>query len=426
MRDEDDRPGEAVHERLELREPVRVEVVRRLVEEKEVGFHEEDSREGDPCRLAAGEPVEQLCRGRRRARPARTSPPRARRGRRRRARGTARGPRRSGRTALVWVTTSVVRVAGESVCRGLELALGRQRRRSAGPAAPRSVSPGRRSGSCRRWATVARGGSSATTPASGASSPASSRRTVDLPTPFGPTSPMRARGPTSSDAFSRTTCAPWDFVTPVRRARMTMNLLTGRDAAPPERRADRSMSPRSVRHGRAPERERTVSARAGARSGAPRAPPSGGSTASSACSCGSTFRSLPQIGQDRRSRGGTGSGRGARALPGPAPTRRRRARRRRRTRCRSSSSAPASVASYSWASTSTERLAGARQRMHGPSSRGRERAGGRGRRSRLAGRPARAGVSGGTCGTSRPRGRAGRARAGATRGAPDRGEDEGS
>ena len=58
MRDQDDRAGEAVHEGLELREPLRVEVVRRLVEEKEVGLQEEDSREGGPCRLAAREPVE--------------------------------------------------------------------------------------------------------------------------------------------------------------------------------------------------------------------------------------------------------------------------------------------------------------------------------------------------------------------------------
>ena len=192
----------------------------------------------DPCRLAAGEPVEQPVEVDAEPDSARTSPPRARRGRRRRARGTARVPRRSGRTSRA-VTTALsasrakAAAAASSSRSAAATPVSRARR-------PRSVSPRRRSGSCRRWATVARGGSSATTPASGASSPASRRRTVDLPTPFGPTSPMRARGPTSSDAFSRTTCAPWNFVTPVRRARMTMDLLTGRDAAPPGRRADRA------------------------------------------------------------------------------------------------------------------------------------------------------------------------------------------
>ena len=58
VRDEDDRTREAVDERLELREPVGVEVVRRLVEEEEVGLREEQRRERGTRRLAAGEAVE--------------------------------------------------------------------------------------------------------------------------------------------------------------------------------------------------------------------------------------------------------------------------------------------------------------------------------------------------------------------------------
>src|SRR5215472_14322307 len=51
-------------------------------------------------------------------------------------------------------------------------------------------------------------------PASGSSSPASRRSSVDLPAPFGPTSPIRARGGTTRLTSSRTTSAPYDFVTP--------------------------------------------------------------------------------------------------------------------------------------------------------------------------------------------------------------------
>ena len=50
--------------------------------------------------------------------------------------------------------------------------------------------------------------------ASGSSSPASSRSSVDLPAPFGPTSPIRARGGTTRSTPARTTWAPCDFVTP--------------------------------------------------------------------------------------------------------------------------------------------------------------------------------------------------------------------
>src|SRR6266568_3231310 len=51
-------------------------------------------------------------------------------------------------------------------------------------------------------------------PASGSSSPASRRRSVDLPAPFGPTSPIRPRGGTTRLTSARTTSAPYDFETP--------------------------------------------------------------------------------------------------------------------------------------------------------------------------------------------------------------------
>src|SRR5215475_14730222 len=51
-------------------------------------------------------------------------------------------------------------------------------------------------------------------PASGSSSPASRRSSVDLPAPFGPTSPIRARGGTTRLTSARTTSAPYDFEIP--------------------------------------------------------------------------------------------------------------------------------------------------------------------------------------------------------------------
>src|SRR3954465_7864749 len=51
-------------------------------------------------------------------------------------------------------------------------------------------------------------------PSSGSSSPASRRRSVDLPAPFDPTSPIRARGGTTRLTSARTTSAPYDFETP--------------------------------------------------------------------------------------------------------------------------------------------------------------------------------------------------------------------
>jgi hypothetical protein len=45
------------------------------------------------------------------------------------------------------------------------------------------------------------------------------RSSVDLPTPFGPTRPIRARAGTTRSTSARTTFAPWNFETPVAASR---------------------------------------------------------------------------------------------------------------------------------------------------------------------------------------------------------------
>jgi hypothetical protein len=47
-----------------------------------------------------------------------------------------------------------------------------------------------------------------TAPESGGSTPASTRSSVDLPIPFGPTTPIRLDGVTESESPSRTTVSP--------------------------------------------------------------------------------------------------------------------------------------------------------------------------------------------------------------------------
>ena len=67
----------------------------------------------------------------------------------------------------------------------------------------RAASPPERptiSASCGRYATAIPGGSRLTVPESGASSPASTRRSVDLPIPFGPTTPTAPRRHGERDA----------------------------------------------------------------------------------------------------------------------------------------------------------------------------------------------------------------------------------
>ena len=89
-----------------------------------------------------------------------------------------------------------------------------------------SVSPGSGSRSWGRWPTASDGGRRRTTPRSGASRPASSRSSVDLPAPFGPTSPIRDPGGTTRSTSARTTWAPWDFVTPAAASVPTERMCT--------------------------------------------------------------------------------------------------------------------------------------------------------------------------------------------------------
>ena len=254
MRDEDDRPGETVHERLELREPVPVEVVRRLVQEKQVGFHEVDSREGHPCRLAAGESVEHSVEV-----DAEPDP----RARRRRARvevaAAEREEPREGHVVAVGHRVGRVRVAGESVCRRLELEFGRS---DAGqPCQPRAK---RLAGTPLRLL-----------PEMGDCRPRRIERDdAGIGCLLAPEQPQDGRladavRPDEPDARARTDLERRVLEDDLRSVGLRNagkagthdeDLLTGRDAAPPERRADRSVSPRSVRHGHAPKRKRTVSA----------------------------------------------------------------------------------------------------------------------------------------------------------------------
>ena len=71
-----------------------------------------------------------------------------------------------------------------------------------------TVSSVRRSGSWGSSPTVAVGGATVTDPASGSVSPARTRRSVDLPVPFGPTTPTRCPGASVQDTALRTGSGP--------------------------------------------------------------------------------------------------------------------------------------------------------------------------------------------------------------------------
>ncbi len=215
VRDEDDRAPVAPDERLQALEAVRVQVVRRLVEEQEIGAREKRCRQRRPGRLAAGEARRAGARGRPPGRARRRASPRAARGHLRRGRGAGRA---RGRTASKRLTR---RGRGRAPTRRPRARAPRPRSRSAAPSGSISVSPGSASGSCGTCATVrSRRVEDRPSRDPAPPCPASSRRTVDLPTPFGPTRPMRPRGSTASDASSRTTCPPWYLVTPTSCARM--------------------------------------------------------------------------------------------------------------------------------------------------------------------------------------------------------------
>ena len=423
VRDQDDRPGEAVHECLELREPRRVEVVRRLVEEKEVGLHEEDSREGGPCRLAAREPVEQ---------PVEVDAEPDPRARRRRARvevaAAERQKPRECRVVTVGqrscrITTSVVRVAGESGRCGLELPLGGRDAGQPGQAAAQRLAETAlgllpEMGD-RRPRRIQRDDA-------GIGSLLAGEQTQDgrLADAVRPDEPDARAG---ADVERRV----------LEDDLRSMELRDAGEAGthddePPDgtrRGASReegrqSICPQSVRHGRAPERALTVALRAvlGTESLEGRPPrvdrlvgvlvrldvqvlpaerAKAGAVGAAQDLVGEPERHLvPRPRTDVELAVGD-----VLAAPAPRPRRRRSPRtpgRRRRPR-----------GSPARGSACTARRAAWRD------------AGGRDRRSPLAGRPAPPASRAATCGTSRHRGRAGRARAEATRDAPDRGAGAG-
>ncbi len=254
VRDEDDRPGEAVHERLELREPVRVEVVRRLVQEKEVRLHEEDGREGRPCRLAAGESVEHPVEV--------DAEPDPRAGHRRARVEIAAAEReepREGRVVAVGHRVCRLRVAGKSVCRCLELALGRGDAGQPGqPRAKRLAGPALRllpEMGDRRPRRIERDDARIGRLLAGEQP--QDGRLADAVRPDEPDA--RARTDLERRVLEDDLCSVG-----LRDA----GKAGTHDGEPPDgtgrgtsgRRADRSVSPRSVRHGRAPKREPTVSA----------------------------------------------------------------------------------------------------------------------------------------------------------------------
>jgi hypothetical protein len=89
----------------------------------------------------------------------------------------------------------------------VEIALNRSSRsrssRTPSSTFSRTVFAGSSSGSCSSRPTVAFGASSAT-PDDGSSLPAMIRSTVDLPAPFGPSTPIFAPGRNDSETFAST------------------------------------------------------------------------------------------------------------------------------------------------------------------------------------------------------------------------------
>ena len=122
--------------------------------------------------------------------------------------------------------------------------------------------------------------------------PASSRSSVDLPAPFRPTRPSRERGPSVRSTRSRTRLAPYALDDAGERDSHGRYLLTGtRTSAWLEARRTSmcSFSP-SWEGAGAPRASYNRSRRLSSAD-------QRGSPATSSCVCGSTFRSLPQIGQ---------------------------------------------------------------------------------------------------------------------------------
>ena len=221
MRHDDEAAVAAREEGLERRQPVAVEVVGRLVEQQHVDLGEQDRGQAAPRELAAGQrtscrgraptPAARAARARPRTRVSRSAPPRA-------ATGPARRRRRRRRRRAPAARPSAARVIA--------------RLRGGDPGAPREVRPqrlarapvallGEQHDAWRPAATRPR------VPVSGASSPARTASRVDLPTPLGPTTASRLRGPTVTVTRASTVCGPCEKPT----ARTSISAAdTGRQA----------------------------------------------------------------------------------------------------------------------------------------------------------------------------------------------------
>ena len=188
VRDEDDRGVERRELGLEPLEARDVEVVRRLVEQQQVGIAAERARERGARQLAAGErlqaPVELVVVE---AEPAQDGRLRARASRSRRRARAGPAPRRSG---------------AASPGRASPAAIACSSRRSSSSSASRSAAPpstysrsvsSRSSGGRWSWSATRVPFSNASSPPWSSVSPARIRSSVVLPAPFGPESATRSR-----------------------------------------------------------------------------------------------------------------------------------------------------------------------------------------------------------------------------------------
>ena len=190
MAHDDHTAREVVDERLEPLEPGEVEVVGRLVEQEHVEAAEQDGRERRACRFTARQDAR-----RRVEQPVLGQPDvgahargRARRGRDRRPRGRRRARRCTRRPRSSRLRRASAAAARSSSASAAVTPV--RRARNASSVSSRALGL---LGQVARPA--ARAACAVTVPRSGRSSPASRRSSVVLPTPFGPTTPRRVRGP---------------------------------------------------------------------------------------------------------------------------------------------------------------------------------------------------------------------------------------
>ena len=243
VRGDEERPGSPPEMLLEPFERVEVEVVGRLVEQQQVRVGDDQAGQRRPGLLAA-------------------------RQRRRRFRPLVAGEPEPGQRGL---DPLVERVAAEDLVLVLELGVGglgdaavafhrgqalapsgRGARRRSGRRSRRSGEAMNASSKCASWASRPSVSPRLrwTSPRSGSSRPAASRRSVVLPAPFGPTRPIRSPSAIDASIASRITNVPTSRVTPDRR-RMLIGRRTARPAVDARAAARRVAAARFVRSVRA-------------------------------------------------------------------------------------------------------------------------------------------------------------------------------